>query len=378
MNFAAVRRTLFTIHMWVGLILGILLALLGLSGSLLVYDEQVANMLDKRPLALTAGMPLPLSMIQSIAADAASQKGLEVRQLQIILPEERRQPISVRVGGISPMGNVPGQPRRQGLLMFIDPVSGEVLQTRKVALPGLLTFAHQLHGNFLMSREFGRPFVGWLGLAMCILGLSGIVLWWPRKGQWKYAFKVRKTATGLRFHRELHAAVGIWTFLVFIIVSFSGLVISWPQVFGLNARPGGRVPAIEVTDGRRLGATEAVIAAQRAVPGLEARSVVIPGRDDQPIMVGYLSHGAVNASVLVDPYKGQVIDVRDPSSSFLAWMRPVHQGSLGAVWKFLVFLSGLVPTLFVITGMVMWFKKRRRRAPMSAPLSDADAAEEPA
>ena len=64
---------------------------------------------------------------------------------------------------------------------------------------------------------------------------------------------------------ELHAAVGIWTFLVFIIVSFSGLLISWPQVFGLNARPGGgRVPAVEVTDGRRLGATEAVIAAQRA------------------------------------------------------------------------------------------------------------------
>ena len=90
MNFAAVRRTLFTVHMWVGLILGILLALLGLSGSLLVYDEQVANLLDKRPLALTAGMPLPLSMIQSIATDAVTQKGLEVRQMQIILPEERQ------------------------------------------------------------------------------------------------------------------------------------------------------------------------------------------------------------------------------------------------------------------------------------------------
>ena len=73
-----------------------------------------------------------------------------------------------------------------------------------------------------------------------------------------------------------------------------------------------------------------------------------------------------------------MLSVRDPSGSFMAWMRPVHQGSLGAVWKFLVFLSGLVPTLFVVTGVVMWAKKRRRHVPMNEPLSDALAEGEPA
>jgi uncharacterized iron-regulated membrane protein len=101
------------------------------------------------------------------------------------------------------------------------------------------------------------------------------------------------------------------------------------------------------------------------VPGLEARSVTIPARRDQPISVGYLSNGAMSATVFVDPYRGKVLAVRDSSSSFLAWMRPVHQGSLNAVWKFLVFLSGLVPALFVVTGIVMWWKKRQRRIPMS-------------
>jgi uncharacterized iron-regulated membrane protein len=302
-------------------------------------------------------------MIQGIARSAAAEKGIEGGQMQMILPDQPRQPISVRFNGISGMGNVPGAPRRAGLLMFLDPVSGEVLGTRTVALPGLLTFAHQLHGNFLMSRPVGRPFVGWLGLAMCILGLTGLVLWWPKKGQWKYAFKVRKNATGLRFHRELHAAAGIWTFVIFIIVSFSGLVISWPQLFGMTGGPG--MPVVEAAETRPLGATEAVIAAKSAVPGLEARSVTIPARRDQPISVGYLSNGAMSATVLVDPYRGKVLAVRDSSSSFLAWMRPVHQGSLNAVWKFLVFLSGLVPALFVVTGMVMWWKKRQRRVPMS-------------
>jgi len=53
----------------------------------------------------------------------------------------------------------------------------------------------------------------------------------------------------------------------------------------------------------------------------------------------------------------------------MAWMRPVHQGILGPVWQFLVFLSGLVPSLFVVTGMIMWWKKRRRHVPMFMPLA---------
>ncbi len=377
MSFATVRRTLFTVHMWVGLILGLFLAALGLSGSVLVYDDAIANLLDRPPQALTAGMPLPLSMIQSIARDAAAEKGLKGGQMQILLPDAPRQPITVRLGGISPMGNMPGMPARRGLQLFIDPVSGEVLGSRANALPGLLTFAHQLHGNFLMGREGRTMVVGWLGVAMCILGLSGLVLWWPKRGQWKYAFFVRPTASGLRFHRELHAATGIWIFLIFMAVSFSGVVIAWPQTFGMpNGR--GAMPKVEPGQGRRLGATEAVIAAQRAVPGLEARSVTIPAAPDQPLSVGYLSNGAVNATVTVDPWRGTVLAVRDPSQSFMAWMRPVHQGLLGPVWKFLVFLSGLVPSLFVITGLVMWFKKRQRHVPMNAPLADAVLAEEPA
>jgi len=253
-------------------------------------------------------------------------------------------------------------------------VSGEVLGSRAFAQPGLLVFAHQLHGNFLMSRETGRPFVGWLGVAMCLLGASGLILWWPKRGQWKFAFKVRRTATGLRFHRELHAATGIWIFLVFMAVSFSGVVISWPQIWGL-AGPGLRQPRIESQQVKMLGATEAVMAAATEVPNLKLRSVAIPGRPDQPITVSYLSNGAINASMLIDPYSGKVLLKRDNSERFLAWMRPVHDGSLGAVWKFLVFLSGLVPTLFVVTGLVMWWKKRQRRVPMTAMTEELVAEE---
>ena len=75
MSFATVRHTLFTLHMWTGLILGVLLAALGLSGSLLVYDQAISDFLVPPPHATTAGQPLPLTMIADIARDAAAEQG---------------------------------------------------------------------------------------------------------------------------------------------------------------------------------------------------------------------------------------------------------------------------------------------------------------
>ncbi|HEX4635487.1 MAG TPA: PepSY-associated TM helix domain-containing protein, partial [Rhizomicrobium sp.] len=269
MSFAAIRHSLFTVHMWIGLVLGVLLAALGLSGSLLVYDETISDWSAPPPHATTAGQPLPLSMIAGIARDAVTEQGLMVGAMQIIVPQKKADVLVIRLNGVSPMGAQPMQggaapeggrrARPRPLQMYIDPVSGEVLGTRAFAQVPLLTFAHQLHGNFLMGRE-GRRFVGWLGVAMCLLGVSGLVLWWPKRGQWKYAFKVRGTATGLRFHRELHATTGIWIFLIFMAVSFSGVVIAWPRTMGAT-QPALRIHVSHAAgQAKSVGATEAVIA----------------------------------------------------------------------------------------------------------------------
>ena len=42
--------------------------------------------------------------------------------------------------------------------------------------------------------EFHRAMAdaGWLGIAMCVLGFSGLIMWWPRRGRYAEAFKVMK------------------------------------------------------------------------------------------------------------------------------------------------------------------------------------------
>ena len=51
MTFTEFRRLMFQFHMWIGLVLGILFAALGLSGSAIVYDQEIASFLDPPPAA---------------------------------------------------------------------------------------------------------------------------------------------------------------------------------------------------------------------------------------------------------------------------------------------------------------------------------------
>ena len=372
MKFATIRSALFQIHMWVGLVLGALFVAVSLSGSILVYDDHFTDWIAPAPKAVTAGPPAPWTVIGEYARKVAQAE--EGGQIQFLPAPAPGETMMVRLEGRHRA--VPESlDKPVNLLLHVDPVSGVTMGVRRDGRLPVFQWLHQFHGSLKLGRDVGRPLVGWIGVGMVLLGLSGIILWWPRKGQWKYAFLVRRTATGLRFHRELHAAAGIWMFVAFMAVSFSGVAISFPQTMRgiVGASAPTPAPNVEAVPGaRRLGPDHVFVIAQKAMPGATVRGVTIPDKADEPLTAAMASRFGTTATVYVHPNTGAVLAVRDTaniggSDSFMALQRPIHdgQGNLGHVWEFLVFLSGLVPLLFVITGTIMWLKKRKRRIPMT-------------
>lgn len=115
---------------------------------------------------------------------------------------------------------------------------------------------------------------------------------------------------------------------------------------------------------------EAVALASSAVPDGKLRFVALPQRPDQAIRVNMggpnYRHGTPMISVFVDPWANRVIEVRDPRAysageTALAWMHAVHAGDgFGWPWRILVFLSGLLPSVFVGSGITLWLLSRRR------------------
>lgn len=397
MAFASVRRFawrywLQQVHLWVGLILCIPLVVLGITGSVLVYGHDLEHLLGhEEPRATTTGTKRSPGEIAA-AAMAAAPPGFVV--ISVRMPDEPGDPAGVRlnrpIGGRNTPGGAPGSgppavsPFAGSVQLLIDPVSLEVLG-KPAPPPQWLRFLHNLHGNFLIPGRDGRLLVGWMGVAMLALGLSGLILWWPRTGRWRAAFTVKKGARGVRLHRDLHGAVGIWSFVIFMVVSFSGVYLAFPRetaavinaIFpGRDLRAASIVSVKPVRDAQRMSIDDAVAVAREAVGGdAEFRLAFMPMRPDQPyrinlIRAGY-SESAPMITVLIDPWAARVLDVQDPRTftfgkTIAAWQRALHYGlGLGKGYKFLVFLSGLIIPLFAVTGAFMWILKRRaRRAAM--------------
>jgi uncharacterized iron-regulated membrane protein len=390
------RRVLRQIHLWIALVLCLPLVVLGVTGSILVFRSELGNLLAPPPRLVTATdkphTVAPHTVAEIIAAMQA-RIDKEFTPFLYEAPNAPEQPATLRFIAV---GGAAKGPRIIDVL--VDPASLDFVTWHYDAFPGFLGVIVRLHGNLLMGRA-GRVYVGWLGLAMLVLGISGLILWWPGRIRWRAAFLVKRGAGGLRLYRDLHGAIGIWTFVVFITVSFSGVYLVFPQTVSavvtklLPSRDANSPEPIVTGDGaQRIDADRAIAIALSTNPRARLISIGLPLRPEQPYRVS-LAHpgdgrGAPEMVALINPWSAELIELIDPArfapaQIVLAWQRMVHFGQgLGWVWRILVCLSGLLPAIFAFTGIVMWLitrdvprraAQRRHRAErpscLSAPLN---------
>ncbi|MCW5734062.1 MAG: PepSY domain-containing protein [Enhydrobacter sp.] len=394
------RYWLLQLHLWVGLILMLPLVMMGITGAVLVYAHDIEHLLGQgEPAAKTAGeWRSPSELIE--AARAATKEPGRI-PIAVRWPIDVGEPAAVRLsrpgmaneraqfrGGGQQQG---GQGQAQGrvpvrspfagsLQILIDPVSLELLETQQ-AMSGWVRFFHDLHGHVFISGGLGREIVGWLGVAMLVLGCSGLYLWWPKAGQWKAAFTVRRTAKGIRFNRELHGAIGIWSLVLFMVVNFTGVYLAFPQQISgaVNAIwPGRDMRAAQfqarvepIRGATAITLDEALALARERVPDARFLNAFLPTRPDQALRIGMIrpghAEGAPAITVVIDPWRKSIVDVFDPRTfstgeTIIAWQRALHYGQgLGAGYKFLVFVSGVIIPIFAVTGFLMWWLKRRNR-----------------
>ena len=367
---ASVKRVLAFVHLWLGLICGIPFVVLGVSGSLWMLARDL-------PVSTTAMIQGNDGNLGAIIAAAQTAAPESTHPVAVDLPAQPGAPTTVRfIRADQPAGRPGG-----GVRLQVDPVSLSVVPDHAEHSGGFERQMHDLHGRLLIPGPGGRSLVGWLGVFMTFLGLSGIVMWWPRRGQWANAFTFRFSRNGLKTNRDMHGAVGIWGLVVFIVVSFSGVYIVFPLTINdtlgagkvvRDARGNPNPVKVAPIEGAEVASVdEAVTLARGEIKDGVVRSVQLPQAADQPFRIMMARPGDGNstprATVFVDPWSKSVAEVRDPRNysfvdAFLTWQRPLHAGlALGWIWWTLVFISGFLPLLFVVTGVSMWFLKRRNK-----------------
>jgi uncharacterized iron-regulated membrane protein len=367
---AALRRLWLNVHLWLGVGLMIPVILLGLSGSLLTFDDAFDRLLTPARYAVSAGAPAAPSRLLNAARSAVGQDFV-VTSLR--LPEHAGDPAiaQARIKGRP----TPGAPPR-GQRIWIDPVSARVLD---VADPrgGLFGFAHQLHGQ-LMIPEIGRKVVGWAGWGLLISSLTGIWLWWPRAMSFLTGFR---WARSTRFTYNLHHLVGFWIAIPLAILAATGVYISFPQSARTFTQVVTQAPAQPQPRGgeagpQRFGAPpldhthldiDQVAAIVRSnAANAELVAVTLPTRprgDDAPSWRADVVRDGKTSTLQINDETGAVRPARANGDPTALLMRRLHDGGdQPMIWRAIIFLAGFAPAILGITGLIMWLRRPKRGA----------------
>jgi len=326
------RKAVFQIHLWSGIGVGIYVLLISISGSAIVFRNEVYEVTES-PMAIVerVGERMDHDAIRNSAEKA--WPGYEVTQVYEIEGQPARA-VEVRMEWGSWVRN-----------RLFDPYTGADLGNA-VAWPiRVMAWFQDLHVN-LFGGKTGRQINAVGGLLWALLSMTGVVIWWQGIKNWTRGFLVRWRAGWKRFNWDLHSSLGIWTLLLTFMWGITGVFAAIPDPFRAAVdyleplRPVGPPPANGTPVGRgalpqqgeRTG-NSAPAAEQRGNPGIgrRGRPRFQPRIGDSVLRGAYALHFGNFAGVKVK----------------IAWV-----------------ILGLIPGVLFLTGLLMWVNRVLRKLPL--------------
>ncbi|WP_420237547.1 PepSY-associated TM helix domain-containing protein [Telmatobacter bradus] len=349
---------LLQMHLWVGILAALYLTLMGLTGALLVFEDEFTQ----RSLPLSTA-PTSTSQLRPAQALAAAQSSApHTRCTFLSFPAEDLPFYRVWLRNSSGQQSV----------ILVDAATGAL---HSGFHPWIET-VHDLHVYLLLGPR-GLVVNGLGATCLLLLALTGMILWWPGRARLRQAVRVKFSASWRRINHDLHNAVGFWCILFLFWWGISGVYFVWPApfaravdaVFSVRAMRPPAVPADQPGPGVSL---DSIVAAARQAEPLGSISGVAPADKPGESTIVYvdtgrpgdfshraiLYYGAATGRLLAVWHYGQNQTVGD----WILWaMHPLHFGNLwGLGPKILWALAGLTLPLLSVTGLLMYWNRKLR------------------
>ncbi|QSA99067.1 PepSY domain-containing protein [Methylococcus sp. EFPC2] len=372
------RKLWLEVHLWLGLIAGAVLVVIGLTGSVLVFWQEIDAWLN--PDLMTVHVPEDQAVYRPLDEIVAAAKSAMPPGAAPGFTYYPRSPEGVFAFFYQEPGVA--QDTAGSLNVFVDPYTARVTGSR-VFYDGrsyfgncLMGFVFKLH-YALLWKEHGVVLVGAIGVLLVVSVLSGLIVWWPLTGHWLKALTVKRRASAERLNFDLHKTFGFYSALVLLAVLVSGVYMNLPdQIVWLVERFSPvtlpeKIRSTVIPDRPTLGLDQAVAVAQSHYPGGKLSVLNLPTEPEGTYQVCSQAVEALRPYVLdtrcvyIDQYSAEVLKVSDPANGsggdvFIQWQWPLHSGqAFGMPGRILVFLSGLACAVLYVTGVIRWLQKRR-------------------
>jgi len=234
-----VRKILFQIHLWVGIGIGLYVAVIGVSGSAIVYRPRFRRTVV---VADTGRSRMPAEEVEQSARRAYPA-------YEVLSVADPRKPDQADV--------VVFEAGKGRVERLFDPYSGADLGDPRPRLARFVGWLADLHDN-LLSGLTGRTINGIGASLLVLLSCTGTIIWWPGIKNWRRSMTINRSARFARVNWDLHSAVGFWCSVWVLIWGISGFCLCFPGVLDFLLGSELRLWITRVHFGRFNRATEAL------------------------------------------------------------------------------------------------------------------------
>lgn len=368
------KKTVGKVHLWLGLLSGLIVCFMGITGCILAFQREIENV--SQPYRYTEIREEPVLLPSRLKKIAEKE-----------FPGKKLHSISYQPGK-SAVASFYNEAPSYYYLVYIDPYSGKALKAKDMDED---FFRIIIDGHFYLwlPHHIGQPIVASATLIFVMLLISGIILWWPRnKAARKQRFSLKLNARWRRVNYDLHNVLGFYMTWIIIFIALTGLVWGF-QWFAKSAywiTSGGKAQ-VEYTEA--LSDTAMIASADTSVMVIDR--VFAKVKAEHPGYTGIMEvhmpeHASSSVEVALNPdedtywktdylfydqYTLQEIAVKHSygklksasTADKIARMNyDIHVGAvLGLPGKIMAFFASLLCASMPVTGFLIWWGRKNKR-----------------
>ncbi|MEQ4563191.1 MAG: PepSY-associated TM helix domain-containing protein, partial [Acinetobacter sp.] len=394
------KKVFFQIHWFLGISAGLILALMGVTGAIYSYDQQILKLINQDSYVVQAQNTPKLTPAQLYQHFEQRQPDLKINSITIAKDATASSTVNIQKEG-----------ERRGYNMMVNPYTAEVLPEIKGR--GFFQFVQQLHRN-LTFGPVGKQITAACTLILIFFVLSGLYLRWPKRHTWRQWLFVKPKLKGRNFIWDLHAVIGTWVVVFYLLMACTGLYWSYDwwrdgmfKLMGVE-RPqpqmqaGPRNTQGQATnrmqgqpqqghagrehrgEGRgesreQLSSAQIYDALNKTWTGFNTQlgrdyssiTLNLPKKADQTIELSFIDatpqHERARNSAVYHYGTGKIeklelYEDKKLNEKIMSSMLPVHRGSFfGPVYHFFAMLASLAMPLFFVTGWMLYLKRRKQK-----------------
>ncbi|MGM8361560.1 PepSY-associated TM helix domain-containing protein [Flavobacterium sp. ARAG 55.4] len=360
-------------HLWLGLASGIIVFIMAITGCILVFEQEI-KALTSPWLNIEAQHPeklLPPSKIYN-----AVQQQFPNKEIHGVWYNGLDKSVKVDIDSDS--------------LIYVNPYNAKI--TGIVDHEDFFHIIDEGHRHLWLDEEIGTQITAWATLIFFVLLISGFILWYPKK--WNKttkdaSFKIKWKAKFKRLNYDLHNVTGFYVLILALLISFTGLIMSFHWVRestywlsgGWADEPVQKEKTIKkatVTSKEfdMLESADFIWGKVRTEIAKENNEAVIIHFPDDP-KEDFYACTDMNKGVWRDLYfDANTLELLHKSQKYVSderfskWLMrsnySLHVGAIGGLsTKIIYFVASLICASLPITGFIIWYNKmwgKRKRS----------------